>query len=91
MKSESQQETKTPFLIRIIAVLIIGVLIPSLAVAMAEALLRKGIYVIAFSFPVVPRGAARIRVQLSASHSQEMIDRCVAAFAEAGRELGALG
>ena len=61
-----------------------------LAVAMAEALLRKGIYVIAFSFPVVPRGAARIRVQLSASHSQEMIDRCVAAFAEAGRELGAL-
>ena len=61
-----------------------------LAVAMAENLLLKGIYVIAFSFPVVPRGAARIRVQLSASHSDAMVDRCVEAFTEAGKELGAI-
>jgi glycine C-acetyltransferase len=43
--------------------------------------LEKGIYVIGFSYPVVPKGQARIRVQLSAAHSQDDIDRCVAAFA----------
>ena len=49
---------------------------------MAKALLEKGIYVIGFSYPVVPKGQARIRVQLSAAHEPADIDRCVAAFAE---------
>ncbi|HEX5139270.1 MAG TPA: glycine C-acetyltransferase [Planctomycetota bacterium] len=49
---------------------------------MAKALLEKGIYVIGFSYPVVPKGQARIRVQLSAAHSPDDIDRCVAAFAD---------
>ena len=48
---------------------------------MARALLEKGIYVIGFSYPVVPKGQARIRVQLSAAHSSDDIDRCVASFA----------
>jgi glycine C-acetyltransferase len=61
-----------------------------LAVRMAERLLQEGIYVIAFSFPVVPKGSARIRVQLSASHTDDMIDRCVAAFQKVGKELGVL-
>ncbi|TXT49664.1 MAG: glycine C-acetyltransferase [Spirochaetes bacterium] len=50
------------------------------ASAMAEALLKEGIYVIGFSFPVVPRGRARIRVQISAAHSRTDIDRAVKAF-----------
>jgi glycine C-acetyltransferase len=57
------------------------------AAALAEALLAKGIYVIAFSYPVVPKGKARIRTQISASHTREELERAVAAFAEAGREL----
>ena len=61
-----------------------------LAEAMAKRLLDKGIYVIAFSFPVVPRGQARIRTQMSASHSPDDVQRAVEAFAEAGRELGVL-
>ncbi len=61
-----------------------------LAHELAARLLDKGIYVIGFSYPVVPKGQARIRVQLSAAHSAEQIDRAVSAFAEAGRELGAL-
>ncbi|GAB1484813.1 glycine C-acetyltransferase [Treponema sp.] len=61
-----------------------------LAVLMAEKLLEEGIYVIAFSFPVVPKGSARIRVQLSAAHDEAMIDRCVAAFVKVGKELKAL-
>jgi len=48
----------------------------------------RGIYVVAFSFPVVPRGRARIRVQLSAAHSEEDVKACAAAFAAVGRELG---
>ncbi len=56
-----------------------------LASEMADALLEKGIYVIGFSFPVVPRGQARIRVQLSAAHSFEQIDHTIAAFTEVGR------
>jgi glycine C-acetyltransferase len=48
----------------------------------AEAMLARGIYVIAFSFPVVPRGAARIRTQMSAAHSREDIERAIAAFEE---------
>ena len=53
----------------------------------AERLLELGIYVIAFSFPVVPRGKARIRVQLSAAHEDEDIDRAVSGFAQVKREL----
>lgn len=54
----------------------------------AEKLLEKGIYVIGFFYPVVPKGEARIRVQLSAAHTEEQIDRAVNAFIEVGRELG---
>jgi glycine C-acetyltransferase len=55
---------------------------------MADRLLAKGIYVIAFSFPVVPQGKARIRTQMSAAHSHEDIDRAVAAFTEVAAEMG---
>jgi len=61
-----------------------------LAGRMADRLLQEGIYVIGFSFPVVPRGKARIRTQMSAAHSREHIDRAVAAFAKVGRELGVI-
>jgi glycine C-acetyltransferase len=57
---------------------------------MAQRLLAKGLYVIAFSFPVVPQGKARIRTQMSAAHSDEDIDRAVAAFTEVATEMGAL-
>src|SRR5690606_19458595 len=60
----------------------------ALATTMADRLLEEGIYVIGFSFPVVPRGKARIRVQVSAGHTEEQLDRAVAAFAKVGRELG---
>src|SRR5882672_6986926 len=59
-----------------------------LAVEMARRLLEHGIYVIGFSYPVVPKGQARIRVQLSAAHSEDDVDRALAAFAAVGRELG---
>ncbi|HAP42736.1 MAG: glycine C-acetyltransferase [Spirochaetes bacterium GWD1_61_31] len=61
-----------------------------LAHAMADKLLEEGIYVIGFSFPVVPRGKARIRVQISAGHSETQIDQAIAAFGKVGKELGAL-
>ena len=61
-----------------------------LATQLADRLLAEGIYVIAFSFPVVPRDQARIRVQLSAAHTFEHVDRAVAAFAKVGRELGVI-
>ncbi len=61
-----------------------------LATRLADRLLELGIYVIAFSFPVVPKDQARIRVQLSAAQEPEHIDRAVAAFAMAGRELGVI-
>jgi glycine C-acetyltransferase len=60
----------------------------ALTARIADEMQRQGIYVTAFSFPVVPRGAARIRVQLSAAHTAEQIDRCVAAFV-AARDLAA--
>jgi glycine C-acetyltransferase len=63
----------------------------SLAQQMAEKMLARDIYVIGFSFPVVPKGQARIRTQMSAAHSTADIDRCVAAFGEVGRELGVVG
>lgn len=58
------------------------------AAALAEALLEEGVYVIAFSYPVVPKGKARIRCQVSAGHAPEEIDRAVAAFAKASARLG---
>lgn len=60
----------------------------ALAQEMAARMLARGIYVIGFSFPVVPKGQARIRTQMSAAHSIEDIDRAVEAFVEVGRELG---
>ncbi|WP_127599396.1 glycine C-acetyltransferase [Nitratireductor alexandrii] len=59
-----------------------------LAGAMADRLLERGIYVIGFSFPVVPKGQARIRTQMSAAHTPDDIDRAVDAFGAVGRELG---
>jgi glycine C-acetyltransferase len=61
-----------------------------LATAMADRLLGEGIYVIGFSFPVVPEGQARIRTQMSAAHTREHLDRAIAAFARVGRELGVI-
>jgi glycine C-acetyltransferase len=55
---------------------------------MAQRMLGHGIYVIGFSYPVVPKGQARIRVQLSAAHDVEDIDRAIAAFAAVGKDLG---
>ncbi|MEI5677322.1 MULTISPECIES: glycine C-acetyltransferase [unclassified Mesorhizobium] len=62
----------------------------TLAQEMAQKLLDHGIYVIGFSFPVVPKGQARIRTQMSAAHSLEDIDRAVEAFGAVGRELGVI-
>jgi glycine C-acetyltransferase len=62
-----------------------------LANEMATRLLDEGIYVIGFSYPVVPKGLARIRVQISAAHEASDIDFAVAAFTKVGRELGVLG
>lgn len=61
-----------------------------LAARMAARLLQDGVYVIGFSYPVVPKGAARIRTQMSAAHDRAQIDRAVAAFERAGREFGIL-
>jgi len=54
---------------------------------MANLLLERGIYVIGFFYPVVPKGKARIRVQLSAAHTREHLDKAIEAFTEVGREL----
>ena len=56
--------------------------------ALAKEINAKGVFVVAFSFPVVPRGEARIRVQMSASHTGSQIDKCLVAFKEAGNYLG---
>ena len=61
-----------------------------LANRLAEGLLEEGIYVTGFSFPVVPKGRARIRTQMSAAHTPEQIEQAVAAFAKVGRKLGAI-
>jgi len=60
----------------------------ALAANMADKLLDEGIYVIGFSYPVVPKGQARIRVQVSAAHTKDHLDRAIAAFTKVGRELG---
>ena len=56
------------------------------ALDVAEFMLEKGIYVVAFKYPVVPEGLARIRCQISAAHSKEELDTALAAFAEAKKE-----
>ena len=61
-----------------------------LAQQMAQRLLQQGIYVIGFFYPVVPKGLARIRTQISASHTKDHLDQAVAAFAKVARELGVL-
>lgn len=61
-----------------------------LAVEFADKMLEEGIYVIAFSFPVVPRGKDRIRVQLSAGHSEEHLTKAISAFKKVGKELGVI-
>jgi glycine C-acetyltransferase len=61
-----------------------------LAHRFADRMLQEGIYVVGFSYPVVPRGQARIRVQISAAHTREHLDRAVEAFVRVGRELGVL-
>jgi len=61
-----------------------------LAGKMAELLLDEDIYVVGFSFPVVPQGKARIRTQMSAAHTQEQLDYALAAFAKVGRKLGVI-
>jgi glycine C-acetyltransferase len=59
-----------------------------LAQEMAAKLLERGVYVIGFSFPVVPEGKARIRTQMSAAHSRADVETAIEAFAAVGRELG---
>jgi glycine C-acetyltransferase len=62
----------------------------ALASRFADAMLKRGVYVVGFSFPVVPQGKARIRTQMSAAHTKEHIDKAIAAFTEVGKELGVL-
>jgi glycine C-acetyltransferase len=59
-----------------------------LAVSLAERVQAQGVYVVAFAFPVVPHGKARIRTQMSAAHTREQLDRVIQAFESAGRDLG---
>ena len=61
-----------------------------LATTMADRMLARGIYVVGFSFPVVPKGQARIRTQMSAGHTLEQVDQAVDAFIEVGKELGVI-
>ncbi|MCK6523671.1 glycine C-acetyltransferase [Myxococcota bacterium] len=61
-----------------------------LAVEMADRMLAEGVYVIGFSFPVVPKGQARIRVQISAAHTRAQLDHAIDAFTRVGRSLGVL-
>jgi glycine C-acetyltransferase len=62
----------------------------ALASKMADQLLEKGIYVIGFSYPVVPQGQARIRIQLSAAHTADQLDMAIAAFTEVGKSVGVI-
>lgn len=62
----------------------------ALATSMAEALLKEGVYVVGFSYPVVPHGQARIRTQMSAAHTTAQLQQAVAAFAKVGRALGVI-
>ncbi|MCM2343491.1 MAG: glycine C-acetyltransferase [Alphaproteobacteria bacterium] len=62
----------------------------ALATKFADEMLKRGVYVVGFSFPVVPQGKARIRTQMSAAHTRAHLDKTIAAFIEVGRELGIL-
>jgi glycine C-acetyltransferase len=62
----------------------------AVATRMADELLKRGIYVIGFSYPVVPQGQARIRIQVSAAHTEDQLDRAIAAFSDVGKQLGVL-
>lgn len=62
----------------------------ALATSMAEALLKEGVYVVGFSYPVVPQGQARIRTQMSAAHTTAQLQQAVTAFAKVGRSLGVI-
>jgi len=62
----------------------------ALASRMADALLERGVYVIGFSYPVVPKGQARIRTQMSAAHTRAQLERAVEAFTRVGRDLGVI-
>ena len=57
---------------------------------MANKLLAEGIYVIGFSFPVVPKGQARIRTQISAAHTKEQLEQAISAFTRIGKEMGVI-
>ena len=72
---------------------IVPIIVGDAAIAgqMADQLFEKGVYAVAFSYPVVPKATARIRVQLSASHTDDDVSQAVAAFAEVGGKLGLLG
>ena len=61
-----------------------------MATSMADRLLKEGVYVVGFSYPVVPEGQARIRVQMSAAHTRDQLEQAVAAFKTVGRELGVI-
>jgi glycine C-acetyltransferase len=61
------------------------------AANIAEEMMKNGIYVVGFSYPVVPKGAARIRVQISAAHTFEQVDKCVSAFITVGKKKGLIG
>ena len=62
----------------------------AIRVSKAQAVNREGIFVVGFSFPVVPKGEARIRVQLSAAHTREQLDRALEVFKNAGDAVGAI-
>jgi glycine C-acetyltransferase len=59
----------------------------ALATRMADRLLKEGVYVVGFSYPVVPKGQARIRVQMSAAHTRRQLEQVVESFSKVGREL----
>jgi glycine C-acetyltransferase len=59
-----------------------------LAQQLASELMKHGVYVTAFSFPVVPRGQARVRTQMSAAHSREQLDKAIDAFIAVGKQIG---
>jgi glycine C-acetyltransferase len=87
-----EQMTAAGFAIRPGVHAIVPIMLGDAALAgrMADAMLERGIYVIGFSYPVVPKGAARIRVQVSAAHTRAHLDKAIAAFTEVGRDLGVI-
>lgn len=92
-RSFRQRMTEAGFDIRVGEHPIVPVMLydEALAHRMADALLEEGIYVIGFSYPVVPKGKARIRVQVSAAHTDEQLDQAVEAFMRVGARMGVIG